>query len=133
MVRFSISAGLIACLALAGLVNHATTCCCGDSLLMELIVEGCGCDAHAYDREQERHHPGPLGGAHACYKAGSKVFLEKPAGQLVPETGKASWTWVPSEARVAPGLGEVLRPAVAGTDTVRWPAAPGARLGRWLL
>jgi hypothetical protein len=133
MVRLSISASLIACLALAGLVNHATTCCCGDSLLVELIVESCGCDAHAYDLEQERHHPGPLGGTHACYKAGSKVFLEKPAGQLIPETSAVSWIWVPSGARVAPGLGDEGRPALAVTDAVPWPDSPGARLGRLLL
>ncbi len=132
MARLSISTGLIACLALAGLVNHATTCCCGDSLLLELVVESCGCDSHAHDRERLSHHPGPLGAAHTCYKSGSQAFLADPdtqqiAGQSLELPIGVLQVPVDSSASLA-ALGVFGHQPPAGI-----PPARATRLGRWLL
>lgn len=132
MVRLSISSSLIACLALAGLVNHATTCCCGDSLLLELIVASCGCDAHKHDRHAASHHPGPDGRDHTCYKSGSRAFLansatDEIAGQDLDDPVGSVQVWFGPSAPLAVIESFVHRPSD------RIVPARADRLGRWLL
>lgn len=129
MARLSWSLGLITSLALAGLVNHATTCCCGDSLVLELILETRGCDAHEHDRQSAQHHPGQV---HACYKAGSQAFLTDVDTQPDPPRLMG----VASGAPASPGaLSHIDPPPRIAAADPPWPlaAADSAWLGRWLL
>jgi len=133
MLRLPLGIGLVACLALTGLFNYATTCCCGDPLLLELIAESCGHDAHAHDRERLQHHSGPLGAAHACYKAGSQAFLEAPDGQPGPEARASHPAWAPDASDAAPVACGCFLPCGHDRSSAWRPPPAGARLGRWLL
>lgn len=72
---------LVVILTLLGTFNLATTCCCGSSMISE-IVEGC-CGSHACgssghtDSDANRSR-----GMHACYKAGAESFLPNVASSI---------------------------------------------------
>lgn len=73
---FCSSICLTALLTLTGFANYSTTCCCGDSLLLEWL-HGC-CGVH----EHQEHGPGPVtpeGPVHACYKAGQVAWTQPDA------------------------------------------------------
>jgi len=67
----------LACLAMAGMFNWVSTCCCGRSLILEVLEGGLAdCDHH---HSHVAHH---LPGQHdsGCHKRGAEQFLGEQDG-----------------------------------------------------
>lgn len=119
---------LAAALAAAGMVNYATTCCCGDSVFHELGVGSCGPEARQAHGHGPVHHGEP---EHTCYKDGKTDWLPDsgPGGAASPPL-----IAVPLPATTPPSAA-VLACAVP-SETGSGPpgaAVPGGPSCCWLL
>ena len=94
---------LPAVLLTLGVLNWATTCCCGNSLVLEILHGGC---EHHGEEHEGRSHPAhdPL----SCHKQGGDTFLvaanpdipDSPAVIITPadSTPVVSWALNPLAA-----------------------------------
>jgi hypothetical protein len=70
MLRKLSIAVLPAVLLTLGVFNWCTTCCCGNSMILEIMHGSC-------DHHEEEHHENdvPTNNPHSCHKQGGGAFL----------------------------------------------------------
>ena len=80
---------MLACLAMAGMFNWVSTCCCGRSLILEAMEGGCASETHEHEgglADCDHHHghvAHHLPGQHdsGCHKRGAEQFLGAQDGR----------------------------------------------------
>lgn len=80
---------MLACLAMAGMFNWVSTCCCGRSMVLEALEGGCASESHEHEgglADCDHHHghvAHHLPGQHdsGCHKRGAEQFLGAQDGR----------------------------------------------------